>query len=56
MRIPKVVPLLIVSLVGALAVGLTAEQGPDDWSPDEAMRGKPYGQIPWNLGMLEPAP
>jgi hypothetical protein len=22
---------------------------------DEAMRGKPYGQIPWKLGMLEPA-
>jgi hypothetical protein len=23
---------------------------------DEAMRGKPYGEIPWRLGLLEPAP
>jgi hypothetical protein len=23
---------------------------------DEEMQGKPYGQFPWRLGMLEPAP
>jgi glycosyl hydrolase family 62 len=23
---------------------------------DEAMRGKPYGEIPWRLGLVEPAP